>query len=138
MILKIEPYKQKKAGFCGPAVLKIVFSFYGINKTEEELGKICGTSAEKGTNISGLKKAADFFGFKFFIKDLADFKDIQYFIKRKTPVIVDWFSVDEGHYSVAIGFDNKNIYLADPEFSETRKIDKKYLKEFGLISPETI
>jgi len=39
------------------------------------------------------------------------------------PVIVDWFSADEGHYSVVVHIDKRFAYLNDPELARVRKID---------------
>ena len=41
---------------------------------------------------------------------------------------MDWFSVDDGHYSVVIGMDKKFIYLNDPEWGKVRKLELKIFK----------
>lgn len=128
VMLAIKPYEQKKSGYCGPASLKMVLHFYGLEKSEEELGKICGVKKRLGMEAERFKKAARRFGFKILIKDFADFADINFYLKRKIPIIVDWFSKDDGHYSVVVGLDKKYIYLADPEFDKIRKMDKEIFK----------
>ena len=60
---------------------------------------------------------------------------MQSWLKKGTPVIVDWFTrgrndypeseTADGHYSVVAGLDNKFIYLQDPEIGKMRKI-KRY------------
>lgn len=123
-MLKIKPYRQRRPGFCGPASLKMVLDFYGVKKSEAEIGKICKARETSGMRIPGFRRAAKKLGFKFFFKNKADFVDISGFLRKNIPVIVDWFSVDGGHYSVAVGLDKKNIYLADPEFREIRRMPK--------------
>lgn len=68
------------------------------------------------------------------IKNQSSFEDIQDYLSKKTPVIVNWFTrgridyndsqVPDGHYSVVVGLDNTSIYLQDPEIGKIRKIEK--------------
>lgn len=121
-MLKIKPFKQKIA-FCGPASLKMVLEYYGVKKTERELGVRAGCTTARGTPAKGLISAAREFGFRGTIKEFADLKDIRrYVIQKKIPVIVQWFSVDEGHYSVVVDIDKENIYLQDPEIGRMRSM----------------
>lgn len=127
-MLKIKPYEQKRSGYCGPASLKIVLDFYGVKKSEKELAQMCGAAARHGMEAKSFKKAARRFGFEILIKDFADFQDVAFYLKKKIPVIVDWFSKDDGHYAAAVGLDKKFIYLADPEFGKIRKMDRKIFR----------
>lgn len=120
-MIKLKPYLQSQ-GFCGPAFLKMVFDYYGVLISEKEIAKIARATKEKGTSKEGLIKAAKHFGFEVFSKEKSTFKDIRYFVKRKIPVIVDWFFEDEGHYSVVVDIDKKNIVLMDPALKGKRKI----------------
>ena len=71
-------------------------------------------------------------GFKVEIKNESSFEDIEEWLKKGVPVIVDWFTrgrqdyddseVSDGHYSVVYGLDDENIYLQDPETGGERKI----------------
>jgi len=56
-------------------------------------------------------------------------------LERKIPVIVDWFSVDEGHYSAVVGINNKNIYLQDPELGKVRKLKINDFKRIWFDFP---
>ena len=133
--LDVKPFQETlNAGMCGPASLKMVLAYYGIEKTEKELAKFCGTEAELGTNDVSLQKAAESLGMKVEIHNNASFDDIQSWLDKKVPVIVDWFSrgrsdypdsaVADGHYSVVVGLDDENIYLQDPEIGSLRTIKK--------------
>jgi len=112
-MIKLKPFHQTP-GFCGPASLKMVLDYYGISVSEAEIAGISGASREKGTPIEGLIKAARHFGFQVFLKKNSTLDDLRYFVKREIPVIVDWFLEDEGHYSVVVDIDKKNIVLMDP------------------------
>jgi predicted double-glycine peptidase len=127
-MLKVKAFKQKK-GFCGPASLKMVLDYFGLKKSEKELAKLSGATKTAGVGGENLLKAAKKLGFKGFLKDFSEISDIKkYVLERKIPVIVDWFSQDEGHYSVVVDIDKKNIYLQDPELGKIRKLDIKTFK----------
>jgi len=41
--IKIQPFQEKlNMGYCGPASLKMVLDYYGIEKTEDELASLMG------------------------------------------------------------------------------------------------
>lgn len=135
-MLKVKAFQETlSAGMCGPASLKIVLDYYGIDKEEKDLAKLCGTKKDLGTDDQGIKKAAERLGFKVKIKNHSNFKDIEKWLDKKVPVIVNWFTrgrmdyvdsdVADGHYSVVCGLDDKNIYLQDPETGDMRKIGKE-------------
>jgi len=135
-ILKVKSFQETlHKDMCGPASLKIVLDYYGIEKSEKELVKMTGWNKILGVNDRGIKKAAEKLGFKVKIKNNSNYKDIQSWLNKGVPVIVNWFTkgrndypeseTADGHYSVAVGLDDKFIYLQDPEIGKIRKI-KRY------------
>src|SRR3990167_2466687 len=134
-LLNLKPFRESFSGGCGPASLKIVLDYYGVRKSEKELFKMCHTNKELGTTAKNLKKTAESLGFKVKIKNKSAFSDIKYWLDKKVPVIVDWFTrgrndysdsdIADGHYSVVVGLDNKFIYLQDPELGRIRKLKKE-------------
>lgn len=133
-MLKVKPFRQR-SGFCGPAALKMVLDYYGIEKSEKELARLSGCTRTKGTRGENLLKASKKLGLKGFIKDFSEINDIRKYLKEKLPVIVDWFSTDEGHYSVVIGIDQKNVYLQDPELGHVRTMKIKTFKRVWFDFP---
>ena len=136
IILKVKPFQETLySSYCGPASLKILFGYYGIDKTEEELAKMAGWNKVLGIDDKGIKKVAEKLGFKAITKNNSSFKDIELWLKKGIPVIVDWFTrgrndyqeseTADGHYSVVISLDDKFVYLQDPEIGRIRKI-KRY------------
>ncbi len=134
--LDVKPFQETLGqSMCGPASLKIVLAYYGMNKSERELYELCGTDSDLGTNDQGLKSAAEHLGFEVTIKNNSSYEDIDYYLKKDIPVIVDWFTrgrrdysdsnVCDGHYSVVSGLDSQNIYLQDPEIGGERIIDRE-------------
>ena len=160
-MLKIKPFQETlNAGMCGPASLKIVLKYYGIEAAEKELAKLAGVSSDLGADDKGLARVAKHFGFKVKIKNNSSFKDIEKWFDKKVPVIVNWFTrgrcdytdsdIVDGHYSVAAGLDDKFIYLQDPEIGKIRKLERddfmrvwfdfkgEYIKPNGLIIRQII
>src|SRR3989344_9412902 len=119
---------------CGPASLKMVFDYHGTEKSEEEIAKMCNVDENLGTDDKTLKRVAEELGFKVEIKNNSSFEDIQQWLGKKVPVIVNWFTrgradyedseVADGHYSVVAGLDDEYIYLQDPEIGKLRKAEK--------------
>jgi len=114
--------------------LKIVLDYYGVEKSEKELAKLCKVDKSLGTDDKSIKRVAEQLGCKVVIKNNSSFKDIEKWLDKKVPVIVDWFTkgrqdyseseVSDGHYSVVAGLDDKYIYLQDPEIGRIRKLKK--------------
>ena len=75
-LLLVKPFQETLfKSVCGPASLKMVFSYYGYDKTEQDIAETCGTTEELGTDDQGIKKVADGMGFKVEIKNNSTFKD---------------------------------------------------------------
>lgn len=110
----------------------MVLAYYGLEKSEKEIAEKCGRDEKLGTNAESIKQAAESYGFVAEIQNEASFGDIQQWLDKKVPVIVNWFTrgrsddpdsaVPDGHYSVVVGLDKENIYLQDPEIGKLRTI----------------
>jgi ABC-type bacteriocin/lantibiotic exporter with double-glycine peptidase domain len=160
-IIKLKPFQETLySSMCGPASLKIVLDYYGLHKSEKELAKLCKVDKDLGTDDKNIKRVAEQLGFKAIIKNNSSFKDIEKWLDKKVPVIVDWFTkgrqeysaseVADGHYSVVAGLDEKFIYLQDPEIGRIRKLKRddfmtvwfdfkgKYIKPNELIIRQII
>ncbi len=135
-VLDVKPFQETlNASMCGPASLKIVLDYYGLNKSEKELAKLCNVDSDLGVDDKSIKKVAQDLGFKVQIKNDSSFDDIEKWLKKDVPVMVDWFTrgrtdytdadVSDGHYSVVCGLDEENIYLQDPEIGGMRKLDRE-------------
>jgi len=135
ILLDVKPFQETlNADMCGPASLKIVLEYYGINKSEEELAKMAGHKKGSGIDDEGIKRVAERLGFKVKTKNNSSFRDIENWLKKEVPVIVDWFTkgrtdygdsaTADGHYSAVMGLDDVFIYLQDPELGAMRKIKR--------------
>ncbi len=134
-LLAVKPFQETlRGGYCGPASLKMVLEYWGINKSEEEVAIVCNRDPELGTDENAIKKAAESYGLKVEIENNASFDSIQNWLNRRVPVIVNWFTrgrsdygdqeVPDGHYSIVVGLDDEYIYLQDPEIGGLRKLER--------------
>jgi predicted double-glycine peptidase len=102
----------------------MVLAYYGVRATEQELGRRAQTTVRRGTTGERLVRAARALGFQAYLKDRVSLAELRRLVvKQRVPVIVNWFSEDDGHYSVVVHLDRKNIYLNDPELKRVRKLD---------------
>lgn len=132
--LPIKPVRQTP-GFCGPASLHMVLSYFDVSTTEQTLARLAKSTRKAGTTAKGLLSAAKKFGFKGKVQDNASFKDIQKWLDKKIPVIIDWFSGDDGHYSVVVGLTKQHIFFQDPEIAGIRKINRTTFKRLWFDFP---
>lgn len=134
--LNVQPFQETlHADMCGPASLKIVLDYYGLGKTEKEVAGMATIVEGIGWCDKDIANTAQSLGFKVEIKNESSFKDIEKWLGKGVPIIVDWFSrgrqdydnseTSDGHYSVVIGLDDKYIYLQDPEIGGERKIKQE-------------
>lgn len=119
-ILKVPVYRQSPA-HCGPASLQMILDFYGREESEYSIARRAKTTMEKGTSPSNLASAAKHFGLVGNWMSYGTVRDLKKYVDAGVPVIVNWFSVNEGHYSVVVGVDDNKIVIADPETATKRK-----------------
>ena len=127
-ILDFPKLRQVYDYDCGANALQGVLDYYGIDVNEGIIMKKAGTN-HKGTEISGLKKAAEYFKLKYREGEMT-FDDLKKYIDKKIPVIiaiqawpkekVNWKTEwSTGHYVVVVGYSKNRIYFEDP-YSERR------------------
>lgn len=155
--LDVQPFQETlNMAYCGPACLVIILRYFGEpDVSEKELAIKCNTKREHGTWGKDLKVGAESMGFKVELKDEATFEDIEEWLKKGVPPIVNWFTpgrtdyhpdflYPEGHYSVVCGLDEQYIYLQDPEIGGMRNIPRDTFMgiwfdyEGGLMTKETL
>lgn len=120
------PLNRQKYGHCGPASLKMLLGFFGVNESHEKLAKLTKATGAAGTSHKNLVSAAEKLGFKVISGENGSWKLLDdYLNTRKLPVLVDWFSETDGHYSVALALTKNSISIADPEYGKVRKLSWK-------------
>jgi predicted double-glycine peptidase len=110
---------------CGASSLQGVLIYYGEDAVESELANELETTSDWGTEHYDIERVAKERGFVTDAGQLS-IEEIKKHIDNKTPVIIDiqaWsedpnvdYTTDkeDGHYVVAIGYDESNIICEDP------------------------
>ncbi len=109
---------------CGACALQAVLAYYNIDIKESEIIKRANTT-EEGTNIEDIIRVAKEEGITSISKQMT-IKELIEYIEKNIPVVIalqarnddkniNWKEArDDGHYAVAIGYDENNIYFEDP------------------------
>jgi predicted double-glycine peptidase len=100
-----------------------VLAYYGLDVREEWIMNLAQTTTD-GTSFSGILKVFDYYGFEVengpmtpaTLREAVDHKyptiiSLQAYRDAYTPWSEDWI---DGHYVVAIGYDDTRIYFEDP------------------------
>ena len=143
---------------CGVGALQSLFYYYGKDLRHDELVKALEPDPIKGTNYRRMVEFARSLGFQVDVLTQMSLEELKKLIDDRKPIIVliqawpdslvKWSeSWDEGHYAVAIGYDERNIYFMDPstlghytfipvpEFLDRwhDKDDQEKLIHFGMV-----
>jgi len=133
-------HMQSRDGFCGPASLRMILGYYGLKKSERELGKLTNCSIN-GAPASEIVNAAKSLGFDANYSDNNTWENLYNEVRKNGPVIVDWFSQLSGHYSPVYDIYKNSIVLADPEYGFVRDMKKEEFLplwfDFDTLYPKT-
>ena len=125
---------------CGPASLAMALSYYGINVTQEEMGRALrpyqiknGDNDDKSTTLEEMGAKAEEYGFTVYFRPGGTIEILKGFIAYDMPVIArTWTKPNEdiGHFRLVRGYDddlqrilqddslqNKNLWFSYDEFN---------------------
>jgi len=129
------PFVKQQSEFCGPAALSSVLRYYGVNITQNQIGKSVYIPELNGALITDLENYAKKFGFKTKIEK-GSIEVLKGFIKKDIPIIVlvDYgiFFVSRLHYVVVVGFNEKGFIIhtgyEKSKFISYKKFEKLWKK----------
>ena len=121
MVLNIPYFAHEHWWSCGPATLRMVLSFLGVDVAEDHLAKLAGAEWD-GTTCDRLACAAERLGFDAELFENLPFWCLQEILSSGTPFIalldagVLYYDVAGfGHLVVVLGFDQQEVVYHDPE-----------------------
>ena len=123
-ILEFPELRQLYEYDCGANALQSVLTYYGIEIREEIIMKCAKTNPKEGTLISEMVHTLGKFNLKYDSRSMM-LDEVKNYINKDIPVIIllqawDKKSVDystiyrDGHWVVAIGYNEKEIVFEDP------------------------
>lgn len=125
--MKLLPFPENIQTYdydCGAKALQSVLIYYGLDVREDIIIQAAHTT-KSGTNPQAIVAVAKKYKLKAVAGEMT-ISEVKEYIDRKIPVIlalqawtrkekVDWINDwQDGHYVVAIGYDNDRIIFADP------------------------
>lgn len=141
-ILTFPELRQVYSFDCGANALQSILTYYGYDIREEEIMRMAGTTEENGTSPSGLMSVAKKYGIPNEFHENLTIDFLKKCIDNGFPVIIslqawvddpdriDWNNTwDEGHYVIAIGYDNRRIYFEDPSSTKRTSLTFEELDE---------
>jgi len=106
-------YLQRDKMDCGPACVKIITAYYGVDTTWDNIQKMSGLKKE-GTSFFGLSKSLEYYG----IDTTAITSDLLELINNlPLPLIAHW---QGNHFVVVYKVTRKSIYVSDPALGLVR------------------
>lgn len=109
---------------CGAAALLAVFKYFKVGpQTESQVRKLVKSHPANGTRTQNIIAACKKHGLRTKARYNMDRHELEAWLDKKKPVIVclqawgkdkQYKEKASGHYVVAIGYDEKNVYFQDP------------------------
>jgi predicted double-glycine peptidase len=116
--------RQQNGYSCGAVALMAIMAYYGVGpENQYEYVTALGSDPNLGTPPQAIVRFARKHGLKVVTHEGMTADQLKKYLDARKPVIVDFQAHgtpdqyeknQAGHYSVAIGFDDKHIYLEDP------------------------
>ena len=158
-VLDLPNVRQMDDYDCGPAAVRSVLGYYGIESVEKDVIRATKTSKKWGAEPDDMENALKAMGLEVFQKSGMTVDELRLCTQRRIPVIVaiqawgdrddysdDW---DDGHYVVVKGVDDSVVRIEDPssdsesqlpieEFEERwRGWDDPYVRWGMIVGPGT-
>lgn len=131
-------YHEQETEFtCGPAVMRMILSNYGIDKREKEIAKILRTNKVRGTYLKELPRLAEKYRLSYVVKRNSDINDLRVLDKLKFIIIVCFFDMKtrEGHFAVMKEITKNSISFWDPYWGPHRKFSIAYFNRIWWLGP---
>ncbi len=127
-LLAVPDVYQSTAYSCGASAVQSVLAYWGTEVHENDLWQALGTTERLGTSPENMLRVLQSYGLKAQMHEGTTVGEIRESLHRGVPVILDiqawpdsplqgasWDrNWEDGHYVIAIGLDDANLYVEDP------------------------
>jgi len=137
MKLEIPFHKQETWYYCGPTVMQMVFSYFGIQIKQKNIAQLLDTNASsQGTLCGQIESVAYNTNLRCHAKKNASYESIQEYVCQDMPVIVNYFDTNtqRGHYAVVVSCSDENITLNDPTYGKDYVMSKEHFVRYWHCS----
>lgn len=128
--VKLPDVRQERDYSCGASAFQAIAEMYGVGPNEESWYRdALDTDPEEGTPPQNIRELADQLGLQTIVKQNMSDDELKQWMDRGVPVILliqAWgdpatYSADgNGHYVVAIGYNDDELIVEDPSLRLTR------------------
>lgn len=133
MKLEVPYFEQEKSTTCGPACVRMVMSYHGVDQSERELEEVCETSW-LGNTCEELASGSQKLGFAAEVIENVTLEGLEDSVNSGTPLIALLDSAllyggiqGFGHFVVIIGLEKGMVYYHDPD------LEKDLSKDTGVF-----
>ena len=125
-LIRVPLTRQNVDYTCGVAALQSILGYYNFDKRLDVLSDEVKPDQENGTNYLNIASFAKSLGFEVNTRTNMTLDELKRHIDQKKPILLviqAWADSkssyspkqnEDGHYVVAIGYDDKNFYFMDP------------------------
>lgn len=129
---------------CGPAALSMALSYYGIYKSQQELGEQLrpyqnpqGDNDDKSVTLEEVAAKAEEYGLKAYVRPNGDISVLKNFISADIPVITRTYlkpNEDIGHFRIVKGYDDSSETLIQDDSFQGKNLKYSYTEFNNLWS----
>lgn len=126
-LIHLPKVEQSHKFDCGAAALRAICQYYGVGPDQEdEFISILG-SDQRGTSHQDIVRVARHFGLHAAAQEHLTLDDLKQCLDMKIPMICaiqawgdeeQYPKLKDGHYVIAIGYDEQNIFFEDPSIHD--------------------
>lgn len=121
---------------CGPATLSMALSYFGVDKSQAELGQILrpyqvpgGNNDDKSVTLLEVADLGETYGLHSYLRPNGDVEKLKQFISHDIPVVTrTWTKPNEdiGHYRIVRGYDDLNGQIIQDDSLQNKNLRFSY------------
>ena len=123
-LIRVPLTRQSADYTCGITAVQSLIGYYGIDKRQDQLITAMQPDPDKGTDYRNIIAYLQSLGFSATARTNISLDELKGYLDNRQPVLLaiqawadvpaDWSSYENGHYVIAVGYDQDVIYFMDP------------------------